>query len=73
MNTADFYKIVGKTPTYVPMFKLVRIPEWVSDHGFVIGDLFYFDIHRDSFVDVKSDGSFGIGSSAFKFVEYKRV
>lgn len=73
MKTEDFYKILDKTPTYVPIFKLIRVPEWVEVHGFVVGDLFYFDKARDSFIDVKRNGSFGIGPSAFKFVEYKKI
>ena len=73
MKNEDFITVLNGTPKYVPMFEITRIPEWVADHGFVVGDLFYFDEGRDSFIDVKSRGSFGIGPSAFKFIEYKKV
>lgn len=74
MKNDDFRTAVNNTPTYVPVFELVRVPGWVAEHGFKKGDRFHFIKSMESFYPVISNGrgAYGFGPSAVKFIGYEK-
>lgn len=82
MKVNDYAKIIKETPTFVPVFRLNRIPEWLSAVYKVDKEtLFYYDPFqggiRAFIISVRGtlepSCSYDIGASYLTFVEYRRI
>ena len=83
MTKQEFKDIVAKTPRFVPVFRLKKVPDWMKrgDYPFTgmtveVGDEFYPD--GDSFISMKDVHKFSkrlirIAPTYLEFVHYKNI
>jgi hypothetical protein len=77
MKSADMMIILKNTPTYAPVFKIVKVPDWAKDHvdynpRLVVGDEFVFDT-RKGLRCSRNGYYYNIGSTYLEFVEYRKI
>jgi hypothetical protein len=73
MKKSDFSSVLANTPTFIPVFRLLNIPQWAKDHRFnlSVGDECTVDSHGTLFLKTKS--RFNITASSLEFVEYRQI
>jgi hypothetical protein len=76
MKSADFDRVVANTPTFVPIFRLKRLPKWMEAYGAQVGDEFFLTpagsfIHLGTNPDALT--SYHLSPSCIEFVEYRNT
>ena len=74
MNQIDFFKVVNKTPTFYPVFRLTqKRGEWEDNR---VGDHYVYYPRQDVWRKIDADGnvqrlSVRMSPSYMRFIEYK--
>lgn len=74
MKTKDYEKVLFNIPNIRPIFRLIRVPNWIGDDHPLVkkNDLFY--LHQyGNMIHIKSGSGYGITPSYVTFVGYRNI
>ena len=72
MKVVEFIRALEGIPTYRAIFRLTRVPQWMSVNPAIkVGDMLYAYEGDDTLYHVKSEVRFLIRASYLEFVGYE--
>ena len=72
MKTEHFENIMRNLPIIIPVFKIIRIPEWAERYELKKGEEVFINRYGSA-VGMQDYSRYKIGPSYLEFVEYRQV
>lgn len=72
MKRNEFDESVRKTPQFIAVFELIKVPDWCVRFGITKGELFYTSPNDWTMHRLSNNHNFGIEPSYLRFKEYRR-